>query len=85
MSTCDTCRWWTAPTTWEVGIVERKTLTTNYGECSCESVNDSDSCIEVGSETTKPLDHASPFCSDEHGLGFGTGPKFGCIHWEPKP
>lgn len=36
--------------------------------------------IERESEHTIPLDQSSPSASDDHGLCFVTGPKFGCIH-----
>ncbi len=39
--------------------------------------------IERASEHTIPLDQASPSASDDQGLCFATGPKFGCIHHEP--
>jgi len=40
--------------------------------------------IESEDQHTIPLDQASPSAADEHDMCFLTGPKFGCIHFEPK-
>lgn len=40
--------------------------------------------IERENNHTIPLDQACPSASDDHGLCFTTGPKFGCLHWEAK-
>lgn len=40
--------------------------------------------METESNHTIPLDQAEPDASDTHGIGFYTGPNFGCIHHESK-
>lgn len=40
--------------------------------------------LETIDAHTIPLDVACQRSSDDHGLCFITGPKFGCIHHEPK-
>ena len=82
MNTCDTCKWWEPPGTHFRGLTPKE-YTENYGLCNNPKVNDSDEVIPVG-KVTRELDHASPHASDDHCLCFATGPKFGCIHHEPK-
>jgi len=42
------------------------------------------SFIESEDKHTIPLDQSTPSAADEHNICFLTGPKFGCIHFEPK-
>lgn len=40
--------------------------------------------MEREDDHTLPTDQAFPDASDPHGIGFYTGPDFGCIHHTPK-
>lgn len=84
MNTCDACKWWTAPTVWEVGMTIVEKRTADFGLCDNPKCNTDDRTREVNEPPAVDLSYAGPSASDDHNLCFYTGPKFGCIHFEAK-
>lgn len=69
MNTCDTCKWW------------------NEGLCSNPKLTDDSVAGYKYMDRPNPdpdPSHACAGASDMYGQFFATGPKFGCIHHEPK-
>lgn len=70
MNTCDTCKWWEGPS----GISFR-----SIGKCKNESLGRVVLILDI-----EP-DNLGVFgISDEEKHPVVTGPKFGCVHHEPK-
>lgn len=74
--TCEHCAHW------ERVLIDRRTptrVTLPHGECSCPKFIYDPSFEEL-------LEDGLSYGDDEwYSAFFATGPKFGCIHWGPKP
>lgn len=69
MNTCDTCKWWCRD--------KRDPIDASiFRGCLNPKLNSPEDAGD---------DLARPDACDDYGIGFYTGPKFGCIHHEVKP
>ncbi len=83
MKTCDICKWWSAPKPYLCGQKNPKIYSSLFGSCDNPALDDSQGVVgRPVSEVEGDPSHACPNASDDHGICFATGPKFGCIHFE---
>ena len=69
MNTCDTCKWWGEPET---------ELRPSWGIILKGMARCGNEKLDSGLNSSIVSDYDAPT------QGFTTGPKFGCVHYEPK-
>jgi hypothetical protein len=74
MQTCDTCHYWARVVRMDVRRVTEGT----YFPCLAPAMN------WGTAEERVPREDGVWIVAIEGGLGFNTGPKFGCVHWTAK-
>lgn len=75
---CKTCRWWTDdPLTFDGKNQSLSILQV----CNCPAIHD---VSKMRKFTDLPNDAAGITDMEAMASKFGTGPEFGCIHWEVK-
>lgn len=74
MNTCDTCQHWEP--SFAIG---GRTVTKIHGTCDCPKFIETVGVDDDSADTLNYWDYES------YSAGFSVGPKFGCIHYSPKP